>query len=218
LKTAIDGCGAPYYGSCAGDKSRRAARGGGLPRKDRMRISHACVTMATLFVVLSSSAVHAQGAPTAEGAFGYAFLHDNTTAVDAPIGWMASVAGNVTRWFALVGEVGGNYKTFESGAADLGLTLHTFTTGPRFTVPASSPVAPFAQLLVGIAHASADLSASNVSIVVRGTSFVSQLGLGVDFNPSPRRALRIELDVRELRDEGMTADQWRFAAAFVFRN
>jgi hypothetical protein len=183
-----------------------------------MRISLRCLVVAVAAGLTVAADARAQGGPTAEGAIGYAFLHDNSNDVNAPIGWMASVGGNLTRWLALVGEVGGNYKTWESGAAELTLNLHTFTAGPRLMVTSSSPVAPFAQILFGVAHASVDVGVPSASIVLRGSSFVSQFGFGLDFNASPQRALRLEVDVRQLRDDRRRADQWRLVGAFVFRN
>jgi hypothetical protein len=183
-----------------------------------MRNALACVSMAVVIVLAGGREVRAQGAPTAEGAIGYQYLRDDNTDIDFPFGWVASVAGNATSWLALVGEVSGSYKQYTAGAAELSLKLHSFAAGPKLMVTSNAPFAPFAQLLLGVSHGSADLGVPGASLVVRGTSFMSQFGVGVDLNMSPQRALRLELDGRQLRDEGNRGRQGRFVAALVFRN
>jgi hypothetical protein len=183
-----------------------------------MRNSMMCVAAVVAILFAGAKQARAQGAPTAEGALGYAYMHDEELSIGFPFGWMASVAGNATSWLALVGEVGGSYKKYTLGATELQLRVHTFTVGPRLTVTATSPIAPFAQLLFGIAHGSADFGAPGLNVVVSGTSFATQLGFGIDLNASPSRALRLQLDLRGLRDNDQTTGQWRLVAAAVFRN
>ena len=184
-----------------------------------MRSAVTSVAIATaLFLMMPARDARAQGAPTAEGSIGYAYLRDVDNDLSFPLGWVATLAGNATSWLGLVGEVGGSYKTFSEGDADLSLKLHTFAAGPRLMVTANSPVAPFAQLLFGVAHGSADLGVPGASLVVRGTGFLVQGGFGIDLNASPQRALRLQLDVRDLHDDGETNSQWRMAVSLVFRN
>jgi hypothetical protein len=182
-----------------------------------MRIPMMCVALSAA-ILFGASEARAQGSPTAEAALGYAYMYDDDLKEGFPFGWMASVAGNATSWLALVGEVGGSYKNYTSGAAELNLKVHTFLAGPRIGVTANSPISPFAQFLVGIAHGSADVGVPGVSVVVRGTSFAIQPGFGIDLNMSSRRALRLQLDIRGLRDDDRTSRQSRFVVAAVFRN
>lgn len=183
-----------------------------------MRISRACLSIAVIVLLASSRDVLAQGAPTVEAAIGYAFMHDDDSSLDFPYGWIASVGGYATNWLMFVGEVGGSYRTQSSDLADITLKQHTFTTGPRFTVPAASRFAPFAQVLFGIAHGSLDVEVPGASFVARGTGFFMAPGAGIDVNLSSRRALRFEVDAGFARDEGDTRTQFRFVSAFVFRN
>ena len=180
-----------------------------------MRISRVWAAAAAI-ILLASSEARAQG-PAVEGALGYSFLSDRNTGIEFPFGWIASIGGNATNWLAFVGEVGGNYKQYTAGTAELSLKMHTFAAGPRLMVPATSPVAPYVQLLFGIAHGSADLGVPGASIVVRGTTFLSSLNAGVDFNASQRRAFRVEFAGRRLTDAEDSGRQWRVIAAFVFR-
>ena len=183
-----------------------------------MRISRACLTVAAIILLAGGRDARAQGAPTVEASIGYAFMHDEDSSLDFPYGWIASVGGYATNWLMFIGEVGGAYRTQSSGLADVTLKQHTFTTGPRFTVSATSRVAPFAQVLVGIAHGSLDVEVPGVSFVARGTSFIVSPGGGLDLNFSTRRALRFAVDAGFVRDEGDTRTQLRFVSAFVFRN
>jgi hypothetical protein len=57
-----------------------------------------------------------------------------------PLGWYADVAGNLNRAIAVVGEISGNYKSFEETETQFGvnvrtdvdLNIHTFLGGVRF--------------------------------------------------------------------------------------
>lgn len=160
----------------------------------------------------------AQATPTAEGAIGYAYLHDEELSLGFPVGWVASVAGNATSWLSLVGEVGGSYRNDTIGDADLKLRVHAFTAGPRLAVTSNAPISPFVQLLVGVAHGAVDVGVPGVGLVVRGTSLAVQPGIGINLNPSLRRALRLQFDRRGLRNEGRTRGQWRVVVAAVFRS
>jgi hypothetical protein len=182
-----------------------------------MRIAAASLFAAAL-VTAGASSAYAQAGPTAEGTIGYVYMYDDQISVGFPVGWAASVAGNATSWLALVGEVSGSYKKYTAAGSELQLRIHTFTAGPRLTVPASVPIAPFAQMLFGIVHGAVDLGAPGISLVVSGTNFAVQTGLGVDLNFSPRRAIRVEVDRRDVNDDDRDKGQRRFAVSFVFRN
>lgn len=183
-----------------------------------MRISRACVSIAAVILIACTSDVRAQGAPAVEAAIGYAFLQDDDLSIDFPYGWITSVGGYATNWLMLVGEVGGSYGAQSSDLADVSLKRHTFTTGPRLTVPPSSRFAPFGQVLVGIAHGSLGVEIPGAEFVARGTNFIVTPGAGVDLNFSSRRALRVEIDAGFVYAGDDTRTQLRFVGAFVFRN
>src|SRR5438128_1129924 len=99
-------------------------------------------------------------------------MQDSDLSTDFPAGWTASlVEGHLTSWFEILGEAGGNYKTLSGGPTEVSLSVHTFLAGPRFTASNTVPVAPFVQLLVGVARGSFDVSAPNVNLSVFGTNF-----------------------------------------------
>ena len=74
--------------------------------------------------------------------------------------------------------------------ADYGLTLSTFTFGPRFTV-ATKRVNIFGQGLFGVAHGSRSQFPSGNSLVPSANSFAMALGAGADLPVSPRVSLRL---------------------------
>ena len=184
-----------------------------------MRVFGARVAIATLFALSAGGGrAAAQTGLIAEAAIGYAYVSDDESSIEFPFGWMASVGGFVASWFAIVGEVTGSYRTLTVGITDVTLRQHAFTAGPRVTATAGTPIAPYGQILFGVAHGVANLSTIGSDLSLRGTSFIYQPGAGVDLNLSRNRAVRVEADFRQMRDEGRTPSQWRFASVFVFRN
>ena len=112
---------------------------------------------------------HAQTAPGAEFSAGWRLLNIpdavGTESETLPLGWYADVAGNLTRTFAVVGEVGGNYKNFNDVLAQLGanvnvdvnVNVHTFMGGVRFSARQNPAFTPYVQALFGLAHAKTDV-------------------------------------------------------------
>lgn len=172
------------------------------------------------FVVLTLLArpARAQGAPSAEFAFGYQYMHDNHASLDFPRGWMFSAGGDVVSWFGLVGEIAGSTKDLGSvGGTSVDVSLYTFMGGPKFTVTSRSPVAPFAQILFGAAHGTLSAGSPAASLALSGTNFAVQPGAGVDFNFSPSVGIRGEVDGRTIYGADNTLGQWRVIGAVVFR-
>lgn len=167
--------------------------------------------------VFPARTASAQSAPKADFAFGYAYLHDNDSDIGFPSGWMASVAGNATSWFAVVAEIGGSQRTYSVPNRELKLGVTTFLFGPRFGVTSRSPVAPFGELLFGVAHGKVDIGAPNVNLLVTGNNFAVQGGVGLDLNASRNVGARFEADSRSVESNGVSHKQWRLVAALVLR-
>jgi len=93
-------------------------------------------------------------------------------------GWYADVSGNLGRFFSVVGQVSGNYKTFEETETFLGVTssvkadfkLHSFMGGVRTTAHPNATVAPYGEFLVGGVNGSFTFSGS---VTGDGTTFFS---------------------------------------------
>ncbi len=122
-----------------------------------------------------SASSHAQTAPSAEFSAGWRLLTlpnvPNSESQTFPLGWYVDVAGNLTRTFAVVGEVGGNYKHFEQKGTVLGTTfnvdvnfdVHTFMGGVRFNARQNPAFTPYAQALFGLAHGTGHVKAQTTT-------------------------------------------------------
>src|SRR4051812_46255227 len=62
-----------------------------------------------------------------------------------PGGWYADVAAKVRGSVAVVGQVTGNYKTFDLEGISIDAKMHTISGGLRGSGPSTGQVVPFAQ-------------------------------------------------------------------------
>lgn len=157
-----------------------------------------------LLAVGSMGALHAQtqqAAPSPEPmrfniALGYSYQHSN--APPGGCGCFSLNGGSVSAaWpigssgFALAGDIGATHAG-SIGSNGASLTLSSYTAGARYAPHFHSPIHPFAQTLVGLAHASGSLvqgsspAASNAS-----AAFAALLGGGADLNAGRRFAIRL---------------------------
>ena len=145
------------------------------------------ISTVLLALLVFPAPAHAQDAPKFEFAVGYQYLHDNNSSQDLPKGWMLSAGADLASWFSLIGEISGSSKTLASvNATDVNLSEYTYLGGPKFTVTSNAPVAPFVQVLFGVAHGSLSVGRSSSNLSVSGNQFAVQPGAGLDFNPSPQ--------------------------------
>jgi len=154
---------------------------------------------------------NAQTAPRAEFSAGWRLLNIpdaiGTESETMPLGWYADVAGNLTQMFAVVGEVGGNYKNFNDVLAQLGanvnvdvnVNVHTFMGGVRFSARQNPAFTPYVQALFGLAHAKTDVE-GQVTVAGRTISlnesmsdseFAFDADGGVNIRLSDALALRV---------------------------
>src|SRR5215510_5255099 len=123
-----------------------------------------------LAAVATAVPVAAQSTPKVELSGGYQFLNFSLDGENQsmPAGWYFDVAGNLTPMLGVVFQVGGNYKTIDESVALGGVTaratadlrVHEFLGGVRLNLRSSPAIVPFAQVLAGGIHGSADVSAS----------------------------------------------------------
>jgi len=172
----------------------------------RLRINHTFVPLLTIAAVSASQAL-AQGSvqPAApaekplrsELALDYSYLHSN--APPAGCGCFNLNGGSATfawsiqpgKW-DLVGDVVSTHAGNVS-AAGYSLTLSAFTAGvrylPRF---GRSPLQPFGQVLLGLAHSSGTLVQSpNAEATNAGAAFAANVGGGLDLGASRRFSIRL---------------------------
>src|SRR5262249_5407842 len=124
--------------------------------------------LSVLVVACFAIPVMAQEYPKAEvfGAFSVLHIRDSGDKV-TPLGWQASVAGNLNKSVGIVADFGGQYKTI-SGTK---LKVYEYLFGPRFSVRRDNATV-FAHALYGGHH----FSAGNQS----GNGFTMGYGGGVD--------------------------------------
>jgi hypothetical protein len=151
--------------------------------------------------------------PQWETAFGWSFLRASGEALElnSAVGWHASVAGNVSPWLGIVGDVTGNYKS-ESTAGDPGVAIHAFTGGPRFSARTAGQAVPFAEFLVGFTRTGRDVGTVSAS----STEFTIQPGAGVDIG-NERVAARLSVAWRRVFYEGEPTNMFRFLGGVVIR-
>ena len=116
-------------------------------------------------------------------------------------GWLQYDAS--TRW-ALVGEVSSE-RASSIGGNPAGLTLTSFTLGPRYSFhypdiqnaffyhgirKALSPVVPFSKFQVGVAHENGALTSGTAGRTGSANAFAITFGGGVEWLYSPRIRLR----------------------------
>jgi opacity protein-like surface antigen len=141
-----------------------------------------------VFFCLLCLPVAAQEFPKAEIFGGYSFMsvgNKDLSSRQSLNGWEASASGNLTKWFAVEGDVSGHYKSVSVLGVSATTSDYTFAGGPRVNF---KPV--FAHVLVGGDRVSA--SAFGFSASHDGLSVAA--GGGVEYGFSPHLAARVSAD------------------------
>ena len=132
--------------------------------------THARAALFAIVVLAAALPASAQNAGVGDFSAGWRLLRAMDAGIDGgsetlPAGWYADVAVNLDDAFAIVGDVAGAYKSIEGSETAIGVTvsskasinIHTVMGGLRYSVRQRPRVVPFAQVLFGLAHGSADL-------------------------------------------------------------
>jgi peptidoglycan-associated lipoprotein len=138
-------------------------------------------------------------------------------ALNGGSGW---VAFNFSHSVGIVGEIASQHASNISGSgADL--TLTSYLAGPRYTWAHARHFAPFAQVLLGGAHASGGLAPGNSGLPGSANAFAMIAGGGLDIRLTRHIALRaFEADYYLTRfDNGVNDHQnnLRIAAGVILR-
>jgi peptidoglycan-associated lipoprotein len=129
---------------------------------------------------------------------GYTYVHANLPPGGCGCfslnGGNAWAAFNLNRGFAVLGEVSAQHGSNVAGTgADLTLTSYLF--GARYTVHRFGRLKPFAQGLLGGAHASGSLAPGSSGLPGTPNAFAATAGGGLDWRLSEHFSLRaIEAD------------------------
>lgn len=164
----------------------------------------------------------AQDTPRAEISGGYNWLAAKSSGDDEwtkfKKGWYFDVAGNVTETVGIVGQVTGNYKTFEDPDGDFDLKIHTYMFGVR----ASSPgrVRGFGQVLIGAANIKGSETTGTFS--ASETDLAFQVGGGVTVLNTGNVGFRAGVDYLRVKAkddgevlEGDSVNGFRFNVGIV---
>lgn len=165
-------------------------------------------------LMLCSGAAMAQETPKAEVFGGYSLLNQDIGGLFGPSqrvnihGWNASLAGNVNRWFGVVADFSGHYRSSTDAS------LHTFTFGPQFSYRGNDKVTVFGRLLFGGARSHQQTTFAPFTFT--DTAFALNVGAGLDWNASDRVAIRIVQYDAVIIPAGIEGHH-RFSFGVVFR-
>lgn len=159
-------------------------------------------------ILLMAGPAIAQETPKAEISAGYSYLRLGGSGGVGQNGGSFSIAGNLNRWFGIVGDVG----AYHSSPFGIALNTTTFMAGPRISAR-SSRATPFVQVLVGGAHLTAGLNGLSASV----TPFALSAGAGIDLKVSSHVGFRPQLDYIAMRSGGQTTNTARASFGIVFR-
>jgi outer membrane immunogenic protein len=174
--------------------------------------------------IMASQSALAQSGPRIDLGLNYNYVRSNVPAggcgcfaLNGGSGW---VSFNFTRSLALVGEIASQHASnVSSTGADL--TLTSYLAGPRYTWVRPHRLTPFAQFLVGGAHAGGTLAPGSSGLPGSSSAFAMVAGGGLDIGLTRRIAVRaFEADYYLTRfDNGVNDHQnnLRIEAGVVIR-
>jgi hypothetical protein len=173
------------------------------------------LTFVVVASLVSPAFAQAKSGDRGDFSFGYSTLTDvgNGSSVTFPLGWVAAFSSNVNPRTALVGEVGGNYKSIDVvPGTSVSMNVHTFQGGIRMRGDGAKAT-PFGQVLAGLGRIGAGVSGVGSG---GANGFSIQPGGGVDVKVNDKIAVRGEVDYRFLRNSGVNLNEIRFSFGLVF--
>jgi outer membrane immunogenic protein len=163
-----------------------------------MKKSVSMETTVFLLLVLGFAAMAPRPAAAQSGArvdvgIDYNYVRTNAPAGDCGCfamnggsGWMAF---DLSHALGIVGEIASQHASnVSSSGADL--TLTSYLAGPRYTWGHAHHFAPFAQVLLGEAHASGSLAPGSSGLAGSANAFALTAGGGLDIGLTRHLALR----------------------------
>lgn len=153
----------------------------------------------------------AQDIPQGDVAAGYSFLFLPKGFTLSLNGGNTSAALNVKPWLGVVGDFG----VYDGSSGIPGLIGETYLFGPRFSYRKWNRLTPFAQGLIGGAHANNN---SN-GFLVASNAFAAGGGGGGDLalDRAGRFALRGQMDLLNFHASGVNTGALRLSSGIVFR-
>ena len=138
------------------------------------------IALAVAVLLCTAMTAAAQERNSTEVFVGYSYMRANPSTSSVPNfnlnGGTGSIAYYPLRWLGLTADFGG-YHVGQIGPASVDGTLYTYLFGPRVRLPGTKHLKPFAQLLVGAAHASGSTA---FSASTSRNAFAMAVGGGLD--------------------------------------
>jgi opacity protein-like surface antigen len=153
----------------------------------------------------------------------------------APTGFEISVVRNWTRHIGLKGDFSAHFKnendrgpvssctptcTMATQDFRIKTRVYNFLAGPEFKARNSSRFTPFAHVLGGFAHTSANFTTAgptfNISLERSDTSFAMTLGGGLDIRATKRVNFRAQMDYNPIFIKDSTRNLARISLGVLF--
>lgn len=195
--------------------------------------------MAVGLVTGAAGSARAQDRPSVELSGGYQLLKLQSDALEAsgagtffPVGWFVEAAAPVATGLALVGQVGGHYRSKSASfmsvggpaAADYSLKVHSFLAGARVIGRREDGLTAFFHILAGSTRVGLTGSAAEpvaeVLVPLLGvdgatTALTLQAGGGFDFPLTTRWSGRVTADYLRLSTADVPTHGVRVAVGWV---
>lgn len=156
--------------------------------------------IAVMLTTIFAAPALAQDDSRVDVSAGYASLHAYDGGATFPRGWFGSVGADVAGPLAAIGDVSGSYKSMGGLDIRIGVRIHTFMGGPRVQWR-SHRVAPYAQMLFGVARSASIFTVPEETLSDVRHHFAMAPGGGVDVQLSNRVAARVGANLRLIRSE-----------------
>lgn len=169
------------------------------------------IILAALMMSVLSAVSRTQDLPTADLAVGYSLLFLPKGFTLTLNGGSGAVAFNVNPWLGVVGDVG----VYNGSPGIPGLIGESYMAGPRFSYRKWNRLTPFAQGLLGGAHA----NSTNGGFLGARNAFAAGGGVGGDLglDHAGRFALRGQLEAFNFHANSVNTGALRLATGVVFR-
>ena len=146
---------------------------------------------------------------------GYSAVNDPQNEVSFPVGWMAGGALRLNEWLSAVADVSGHHTTVAATGSDIRLSVLGAMGGARASARIGR-ITEFVQLVAGVARG----SGTAFGFTTTTNALALQPGAGVDYPLRAALAIRAQLDVRLIHNQGdgnSAGHEYRFVTGIVYR-